>query len=143
MNAAELFQKMSLQSQTLEGQLESEDREVFRREFKKLFGQPDARGGNGIVYVWHTALPVPRLRGTSNIVYIGQTIRNLGDRYLEYVRKETSGGNWQRYEHIVKNYGPIRVSYSICEDPKQTEATMLRKYFDEHLEFPPINRTSS
>jgi hypothetical protein len=38
---------------------------------------------------------------------------------------EGNGGNWLRYEHIFKIYGPIKISFSQQSDPKEAE----KKYY--------------
>jgi hypothetical protein len=140
MNTNELFEKLGVSYETLDGRLDSLVREDFVRQYRQFFKQERARKANRVVYIWSTQKPIPRLRNASNVFYIGQVVRNLSVRYLEWINTETKGGNWDRYRHIIEDYGPITLSFAYHQTPKIAESSLLRYYFDQHLEFPPFNR---
>jgi len=128
----------------LPGNLDSRDRVGFEDQFRNLFSSEEARQAKGVVYAWVTQKPILRLRGGSNIVYIGRTKQTLSDRHRKYAKKEASPPyNWPRYDFIIPQFGPITVMYadaaSIAKTPEGAEEELLRQYFAEHLEYPPFN----
>jgi hypothetical protein len=142
MEAPELFEGVHLRFVRLPGELKASSPDEFMNQFRKLFSQTECRESRGVVYVWITETPVPRLNGGSPIVYIGKTEGNLHDRHAKYARTEAAPGNWERYEHIMKVFGKIAVLYATCRKPAAIEKQFLKKYFDAHLELPPLNRRS-
>ena len=139
MNELQLLDSLGVTYYNFDGKLDAEKSEDFIQQFKNICSCSKARDLHTIVYVWYTERSIPRMRGESNIVYIGQTERSFHDRHFRYAETEGTGGNWSRYEHIIKNFGPIRISCAVVENPRDSEKTMLRLYFDEHLELPPVN----
>lgn len=138
-NAAFLFHAVELSFNTLSGQLDATLPEKFALQFAQIFQQPDAKATANIVYAWSTQKPIPRLRGISNVVYIGQTSQTLFKRHARYARIESAHLNWLRYEHIISEFGPIVITYAECSAPLKIEKTMLEEYFRLHLELPPLN----
>ena len=55
----------------------------------------------------------------------------------------TEEGNKLKYSHIIKEYGPIRITYMPFEKYGETlekaEGRLLWWYFLDHLEYPPVN----
>ena len=132
----------------LAGNLNSRDRAEFENQFRDLFSSSEARHAKGVVYAWVTQKPIPRLRGESNIVYIGRTEQTLSDRQRKYAKRENSDYNWARYEFIIPQFGAITVMYADAaaiaktsekEPEKAAEAALLNLYFKDHLEYPPLN----
>ena len=107
-----------------------------------FLANPRARVTKEFVYVWVTQKRIPRLRGGSNIIYLGKTTQTLYDRHYRYASTEGNKYNWKRYEHIIKNFGPIKVYFAITYNPKDTESKLLEKYYEDHREYPPANRSS-
>ncbi len=145
MNHDELLSKLKEDKKVLPGVLEGNSRETFRRSFESVFSCDEARNAKGVVYVWATVNPIPRLKSRSNVVYIGKTVTSLFHRHHKYASLESEGENdynWRRYEHIFKNYGPISVYYSVQENPRDAERKLIEQYFECHLEVPPLNRMS-
>jgi hypothetical protein len=140
MDTDELFEKLGVPYETLDGYLDSLVRADFVRQYRQFFKQERARKANRVVYIWSTQKSIPRLRDGSNVFRVGQVVRNLSLRYLEWIGGETKGGNWDRYRHIIETYGPIAVSFAHHQTPKIAESSLLRFYFEDHLEFPPFNR---
>lgn len=95
-----------------------------------------------MVYVWVTDKNIPRLRGESNILYFGKTDSTLYDRHYKYAKIEGNKHNWHRYGHIINKFGPITVYFAKIPNPKGTETQLLKKYYDDHCEYPPLNRTT-
>jgi hypothetical protein len=124
---------------SLDYELKKDNSQDFINQFRKMFSQPKAFEARGVVYVWYTENPVTRLKGESNILYIGKTINSLHERNAAYANKEGSDGNWLRYAHIFKEYGTIKIVFSLQINPKEAEKKLLLQYFEDHLEFPPMN----
>jgi hypothetical protein len=143
MDAKTLIQKLNVPFANLPGKLDATSSEQFCAQFKELFSSSAARNARSVVYIWSTTVPIPRLRSQSNVVYIGKTLNTLFERHHKYASVEANGKelcNWQRYEHIIQNHGPITISYAVHANPANAEKDLLKLYFDEHLELPPLNR---
>ena len=142
MNLDDLINKQGLSWEPLDGELNAKESQDFIRQFENMFSCPKARVTKKVVYVWVTQKCIPRLRGKSNIIYFGKTIQTLYDRHYKYASIEGDPYNWQRYEHIIRNFGPIKVYFAITSNPKDTESELLKKYYEDHCESPPVNRAS-
>jgi hypothetical protein len=142
MNYDELVSTLGVQVKVLEEVLDAKNQDDFKRQFQRIFSCPQARDERGVVYVWATMKPIPRLKSKSNIVYIGQTSNTLFTRHHRYASLEASGDHWRVYKHIIDNYGPISVRYAIHPSPEIAERDLLKRYLYEHLEMPPLNRRS-
>ena len=143
MNHAELMASLDGELKTLPGVLQGSDRADFRSAFEHVFSTDEAKNAISVVYVWSTRTPVPRVKAKSNILYIGKTITSLFHRHYKYASTEAGGNedyNWKRYEYIIKTYGPITISYVAHSQPEEAEGALLKCYFNEHLEMPPLNR---
>ena len=146
MDGIALLTKLTKAYRTLPGSLDSCSKEKFRDKFQTLFSSPEARQARCVVYVWVTQKPIPRLKEESNIVYIGQTKETLSKRQYGEAKTEVSDYNWKRWQFILSNYGCVTVMYvpaaEIGRMPEQAEKELLKRYFEEHLEYPPFNRQS-
>lgn len=114
--------------------------------FQRVFGNETAGEQKNIVYVFRASNPIPRMKGESDIIYIGETKGSFKQRYLKNAPKfATSLANRMKYEHIISHYGPIRITIakydSFGETSEQAEEQLLWWYFQNHLELPPINYT--
>ncbi len=123
----------------LGGRLEGPSAAEFIEQFREVASCGEAKDNAGIVYIWYTEAQIQRLKGTSNIIYIGQTKNSFYTRHYRYAAVEGSLSNWERYEHIIKTFGPIRVAIKVVSEPREREAELIRKYFEQHLELPPVN----
>ena len=99
---------------------------------------PDSTG----VYFIRTAneKPVGRLRGTSDLIYIGQG--NLRDRLKAHANFSTDFGDkgWLLGLIADATGGGLEVAFAQPLDPPPlAENTLLVQYFTEHLELPPAN----
>jgi hypothetical protein len=125
-------------------QITSVDEDTFRRVY-----EDDSAGiEKNIVYVFRTERPIPRLKGESDVVYIGQTKGTFKQRYLPSARLHaTSKANKIKFGHIVEYYGAIRISLSpytrFGNSLLAAEGQLLWWYFQNHCEYPPVNYTKT
>lgn len=116
--------------------------------FRRVYGHPEARIEKNIVYIFRSERPIPRLKGESDIVYIGQTKGTFGQRYLPSAALHaTSKANKIKFEHIVAHYGDIRITVApythFGESLLKAEGQLLWWYFQNHCEYPPVNYTKT
>lgn len=124
---------------------EISDMARFEEQWKNIMGGAEAKKSKGVVYVWTAATPIPRLKGSSNIIYIGKTVNSIHARHFQWGKLEATGSrNKPRYNHILEHFGPIRIHVAsfkdIADELKPAEQRLLQMYFDQHLEYPPLNR---
>ena len=116
--------------------------------FKRAYGQESANLDRGIVYVLRSKNPIPRLKGESDVIYIGMTKGTYRNRYLKHASLHaTSAANKAKYRHILETYGPIRITIAPYNrygpDLRTAEGQLLWWYFRHHCEYPPINYTQT
>ncbi len=120
-------------------------------DFNEVFHSAESKSAKNVIYIWRCASKIARLKGESNIVYIGQTSKSLYSRHGSSSIKVTSKANKQKYNDIVKLYGPITISYIELSNFDQREGANLLKaegqclwwYFKNHSEYPPVNYTKT
>lgn len=111
--------------------------------FKSVLQSEAAHGAQKIVYVWRSERAFPRLKGESDIVYIGQTSTSLARRYAMQHKCISTKANAHKYGHIIQEFGPITIS--VCDFQRfgssllQAEGQLLWWYFRNHCEYPPLN----
>ena len=143
LTAEEFYQTLG-QFRALPERIASADEATFRR----VYGQQEAGVERNIVYVFRAERPIPRLRGVSDVVYIGQTKGTFKKRYLPSAALHaTSKANKIKFEHIVSHYGPIRIMLSpfsqFGDSLLKAEGQLLWWYFQNHCEYPPVNYTKT
>ncbi|MAG68518.1 MAG: hypothetical protein CMK74_22005 [Pseudomonadales bacterium] len=116
--------------------------------FKKAYGQESAGRDRDIVYALRTETPMPRLKGVSDVVYIGMTGGSFRQRYLPHAKLHaTSVANRVKYQHILESYGSIRITVAPYRrygpDLRTAEGQLLWWYFRHHCEYPPVNYTQT
>ncbi|EKE17597.1 MAG: hypothetical protein ACD_10C00374G0001 [uncultured bacterium] len=121
---------------------------VNEAAFRRVYGQDEAGIEKNIIYIFRSQRPIPRLKGESDVVYIGQTKGTFRQRYLPSAELHaTSKANRIKFEHIVSYYGPIRImlaQYSQFGDSLlKAEGQLLWWYFQNHCEYPPVNYTKT
>jgi len=121
---------------------------VDEETFKRVYGDDSAGIEKNIIYILRTEKPIPRLKGESDIVYIGQTKGTFRQRYLVSAGLHaTSPANRMKYEHILSHYGPIRITLAPYErygdSLLKAEGQFLWWYFQNHCEYPPVNYTKT
>lgn len=116
--------------------------------FSSVFDSAEARKQGNIVYLYRTERTFPRLRGDTDILYVGQTKQTFQARYARYAELlATSAGNGPKYKAIIAAHGPIRIE--VCDFSvfgsklRDAEAQLLWWYFQCHCEFPPVNKTGT
>lgn len=123
----------------LNAKFSADEVEAFKLQFKAVLDE--ASTSKGIVYVFTAQKNIPRLKGESNIIYIGQTSQSLYKRYISKVWHEAKYF-WPRYNYIISNFGHISIEIYETSAPKITESKFLYQYQCAHLELPPINLDS-
>lgn len=112
----------------------------LEEEFRELFDSAEARSAIGVTYIFRSILPIPRIRGYSDILYIGKTKQSLRNRYFRYSETLALGENKRFYQHIIDNFGGIRLGYFIADDPRALEVSLFNEYRSIHLENPPKSK---
>jgi hypothetical protein len=141
------FNQMINKFTKIPGQIDAATPAEFENQFRELLDTKEARLNNGVVYLWLSERPVPRLMGECRVIYIGKTDKSIRDRHYKYAKKESEGNNWLRYNYIITNFGSMTFMVAPCgefaSNPKDAEVELLKSYFIAHLEAPPINRQMS
>jgi len=127
------------------------DYRTFFKEWKNWQEfEPRVDGING-VYAFSLEGDFGRLRGKSNILYIGKVHQNpernkrpgIWHRLMNY--RQNNAGASKRLKDIESSFNgksSIGYAYEICENPRETEKLLLESYYEKHLEFPPLNRNA-
>jgi hypothetical protein len=89
--------------------------------------------------------PVPRIRGSSDILYFGSTMDSGGlqRRFWRYFHPEPHQSTNIRIINYVGARRDIMVSWTTVDDPtlaRSLETYLLALYDLEHGELPPLNR---
>ncbi len=108
-------------------------------EFKELFKSPEAKV-KSVVYFILSDKPIPRVKGESRILYIGQTVQSINKRYYRYSEHLASNSTGEFYEYIIKNFGGITMGYINSDNPRKTEKEYFKKYFKTYLDYPPKSK---
>ena len=106
-------------------------------------------GING-VYAFRLNKKFKRLKGETDIIYIGKSNQNpsrnkrpgLWHRLNNY-RQNNKGGS-QRLKDIENLFGgknKIQYAYEVCDNPREVEKELLESYYEIHMELPPMNRS--
>jgi len=101
------------------------------------------------VYVIRAHKTIKRIKGESDIVYVGQgTIQSriqvllrsfLPINFRNYQSKHTAR---ESFERIINELDlKLEFSYIIAKNPKEIETQLLEAYCGEHIEPPPLNNT--
>jgi len=89
-----------------------------------------------------------RFKGESDILYIGSATgkRGLKNRFSYYRNPhESQTTNIKINNFIIKSEPNITIFWKVIEneDPRKEEEELLRKYFKEHDELPPLNDSNA
>ena len=112
------------------------------QQFRQVFSSQEARDAKNVLYVFVCEKKIPRVKGKSNIIYIGKTKQTLRKRYMQYVVAFYSGENSPLYRYIITHYGGIEIAYKpfgTAESLKQAETELLNDYYKLYKEYPPRN----
>jgi hypothetical protein len=123
-------------------------KDVSTEAFQAVYGSAEASKSKGILYMFLSAQPIPRLVGESRVIYIGQTKGDFKGRYYKYSKLHASSkANKLKFEAIINRYGPITIAVSPFEKFGSTlleaEGQLLWWYFQNHCEYPPVNYTKT
>jgi hypothetical protein len=86
------------------------------------------------------AKTIGRLRGNSDLIYIGQGKLRLRTKAHRNLRSDFRGKGWLL--HLITtggSVGELEIGFFPCENPEQSENELLFRYFTDHLELPPAN----
>ena len=135
----EFFQKCKY----LPGRLQNhQSKEGFINEFKEVLGSKEAKDAFSVLYIFVCEEKIPRVKGKSNIIYIGKTDLTLRRRWLRYAKAFTSDFNHPFFSYVVAHYGAIKIAYlhfDTKQKLKQAETDLLKDYYKQYKEFPPHN----
>ncbi|WP_155956177.1 hypothetical protein [Pseudomonas sp. RL] len=121
---------------------------VSEEGFRRVYDSEHAKEAKNIVYLFRCEKKISRLKGESNIIYIGQTKHSFYKRYHPHAKLHaTSPANSLKFSHIIENYGPISIStcsfLKFGENILLAEGQLLWWYFQNHCEYPPVNYTKT
>jgi hypothetical protein len=100
------------------------------------------------IYVFRLAerKTIPRMRGASDIVYIGRSVK-IRNRFKDHLRViEVERDVAYRLQRVQQEIGRLEVSWESYDAPdkaKDAERLLLAQYETDHIEFPPLNRSES
>jgi len=111
--------------------------------------EPCIDGLNG-VYAFRVKHQFSRLKGKSNVLYIGKVDQNpehnkrpgIWHRLSNY--RQNNNGASKRLKDVERHFkgkSSIEYAYEICKDPRETEKHLLDSYYEIHIELPPLNRS--
>ena len=117
--------------------------ENFLREFKQLFGSQEAKDASSVLYAFFCEKKIPRVKGESNVIYIGKTAKSLEIIYGGcWTERCWSHANLEFLSYVIEHYGPVSLAYLVIDDAqslKEAELDLLKDYYELHLENPPKN----
>lgn len=80
-----------------------------------------------------------RLKGRSDIVYIGKTEAGIRGRLRQYLNPGPTQITNQRVNQLMKRHD-LEVAWKEDQNPNTTEHNLLLQYVKDHDELPPLNR---
>ncbi|MCK5580755.1 MAG: GIY-YIG nuclease family protein [Candidatus Omnitrophica bacterium] len=83
-----------------------------------------------------------RLKGKSNILYIGKSSKSLRQRLKFYFKPGPTQHTSKRINKFLKENKEIKISFITNNNPRVLEKKLLQNYFKDHDEYPPLNRNS-
>jgi len=117
--------------------------EDFLREHERLFRSREARDTSNVLYAFVCEKKIPRVKGESNIVYIGKTSNTLEGRFWGcWTERCWSRANLEFFNYVIEHYGPIRLAYFVIDATQSldnAERDLLEDYYNQHMEKPPKN----
>ena len=123
-------------------QLLADNRDDYSRQFEALLQSDPYKSVESIIYKFRVENPIPRTRGENSILYIGRTKLSFSGRYYPSRAFNIEMDYFDNfYKHAMKIYGPITIEINRVEDTKYSEWKALSDYFENHLEYPPLNRS--
>jgi hypothetical protein len=96
----ELGEKCNVNFVKFDGHVDVKTEDEYIKQIKKIMNTNVAKETNRIAYVWTTEEEIKRLKEGSNILYIGETEKNIRSRHYKYIGRKNSRLNWTRNRHI-------------------------------------------
>jgi excinuclease UvrABC nuclease subunit len=97
------------------------------------------------VYILRKAhgLVFGRLRGKSDILYIGSTEAQSGlkHRLKQYFHPGPTQWTNKRINKLLEKY-EMEIAWCPCDEPSNLEHQLLTQYLEEHDELPPLNHAT-
>jgi len=92
------------------------------------------------VYVLRSAEKrmIGRLRGESDIFYLGSSLKSIRGRVKFYFKPGPTQWTSIRINSLLERY-PVEIAFKPSSNPREEEYQLLLKYFQEHDELPPFN----
>lgn len=112
----------------------------LKNQFKSVFESDEARKIRNIVYFFLAKNPIPRFKGHSRILYIGQTTGTLHQRYIRHCGTLANKHNGTFYQNVIERYGGIQIGYVESDNPQNDEKLYFKKYCSHYLEYPPKSK---
>ena len=82
-----------------------------------------------------------RVRGESDIVYIGSTTKSFKSRFRGYMKPGRDQPTNQHVKWFSKKY-EIEVAFLLIGKPRLYESLLIDTYIADHDELPPLNHQS-
>ncbi|PIX31729.1 hypothetical protein COZ60_02940 [Candidatus Bathyarchaeota archaeon CG_4_8_14_3_um_filter_42_8] len=84
-----------------------------------------------------------RLKGETDILYIGSTEgkHGLRGRLQQYLHPGPTQWTNKRIHAMAKKYD-MEIAWCLCGEASNLELQLLRRYFEDHDELPPLNHAS-
>ncbi|MBC99335.1 MAG: hypothetical protein CME63_16450 [Halobacteriovoraceae bacterium] len=120
--------------------LQLSDLEDFETAYFRLINEESALKSKNIIYLFKTLKEVPRMRGESDIVYIGKTKTSFRNRYWP-IRKNEIKDFGDRYKYLIEKFEGLYIVFIEANDLNVNflESVYLYEYLKKHLEYPPLN----
>ena len=98
---------------------------------------------SGVYIIRHGNGSFGRLRGYSDILYIGKTDQKGGikTRIKSYFKPGPTQWTNQRIYSFLLNLTHMEISYIYINNPRQLEVQLKQDYLNDHDELPPFNRS--
>ena len=84
-----------------------------------------------------------RLHGASDILYIGSTtaLKGMASRIRGYLKPGSSQFTNIRINKLLQTGMVVEIATIPNDHPRDLEHKLLEKYYNDHLELPPFNRS--
>ena len=116
------------------------DIQDFEEAYFRLINEEAALKSKNIIYLFKTLKEVPRMRGQSDIVYIGKTKTSFRNRYWP-IRKNEIKDFGDRYKYLIEHFDGLYIEFIEAAelDVDFLESVFLYEYRKKYLEYPPLN----
>jgi len=100
------------------------------------------RKGEVGIYLIRSRKGIPRLKGVSDIIYVGKGV--LRNRIFKAIANDKGQKKCPYYSKMLSLFLlelnlDLSFSYSVTEDAKRLEGLILKEYENDHYELPPLN----